>query len=215
MSYAQRKELSGNRFLAILIVVLIQFTLGYAIVTGLAYNVIKKAAEDLKTFDVEEEPPSPEEPPPPPPDQPDTPPPVVAPPPIVRTAPMAPVIQTVREAPPVIITPQAPPAPPPPPPAKITKAQSAKGNLQGLFSPDDYPQDALRNEETGRVTVRLSIGTNGKVSGCDVVSSSGSRSLDRTTCRVLTSRARFNPAKLSNGQTTTDTYTQTIVWQLQ
>ncbi|HVL29198.1 MAG TPA: energy transducer TonB, partial [Sphingomicrobium sp.] len=60
MSYAQRKEMSSNRTVAIIIVALIHLILGYAIVTGLAYNVIKKAAEDLKTFDVEEEPPPPE-----------------------------------------------------------------------------------------------------------------------------------------------------------
>jgi len=215
MSYVDQ-PVSRGRTYAIIIVALLHALLAYAFVTGLAYRFVKGLNPDMKTFDVKEEPPPPpEEPPPPPPDQPETPPPVVAPPPIIRTAPVAPVIQTVREAPPVIITPQAPPAPPPPPPAKITKAQSAKGNLQGLFSADDYPQDALRNEETGRVTVRLSIGTNGKVTGCNVVSSSGSNSLDRTTCRVLTSRARFNPAKLSNGQATEDTYTQTIVWQLQ
>ena len=65
MSYARKKEISGNRTLAIIMVVILQFALGYAIVTGLAYNVIKKAAEDLKTFDVEEQPPPPEEPPPP------------------------------------------------------------------------------------------------------------------------------------------------------
>ena len=61
MSYAQRKEISGNRTVAIVIVALVHALLGYAIVTGLAYNVIKKAAEDLKTFDVEEPPPPPEE----------------------------------------------------------------------------------------------------------------------------------------------------------
>ena len=51
MSYAQHKQLSGNRTVAIVIVALLHAVLGYAIVTGLAYNVIKKAAEDLKTFD--------------------------------------------------------------------------------------------------------------------------------------------------------------------
>jgi protein TonB len=90
-----------------------------------------------------------------------------------------------------------------------------KGNLQGLITSDDYPESAIRNNETGRVTVRLSIGTNGRVTGCDVVGSSGSRTLDSTTCRILSSRARFSPAKLSNGSPTTDTYTQSIVWQLQ
>ena len=57
MSYANRKQMSSNRTAAIIIVALIHIALGYALVTGLAYNVIKKAAEDLKTFDVEEEPP--------------------------------------------------------------------------------------------------------------------------------------------------------------
>jgi len=213
MSYAQRKKLSGNPALSVFLTIVVVGSLLYTIVTGLAYNVIKKAAEDLKTFDVQEEPPPPETPPPPQ-KQPETPPPIVAPPPIIRTTSVAPVIQTVREAPPVIITPQAPPAPPPPPPAKVTKAQSARGNLQGLFSSDDYPQDALRNEETGATTVSLSIGTDGRVTGCSVSRSSGSRSLDNATCRILRSRARFTPAKLSNGQATTDTYTQTIRWQI-
>src|SRR5207342_1613967 len=74
MSYANRNQMSSNRTAAIIIVALIHIALGYALVTGLAYNVLKKAAEDLKTFDVEEEPPPPPEEPPPPPDQ-NTPPP--------------------------------------------------------------------------------------------------------------------------------------------
>ena len=101
MSYAQRKEISGNRTLAIVFVVLLQFALGYAIVTGLAYNVIKKAATDLKVIDVEQQPPPPEEPPPPPKDMPKVPPPPVTPPPLVNIAPPTPpTIQTVT-APPV------------------------------------------------------------------------------------------------------------------
>ena len=50
MSYAQRKEISGNRTMSILFTVIVVGALMYAIVTGLAYNVIKKTAEDLKTF---------------------------------------------------------------------------------------------------------------------------------------------------------------------
>ena len=59
MSYANRKQMSSNRTAAIIIVALIHVALGYALVSGLAYNVVKKAAEDLKTFDVEDEPPPP------------------------------------------------------------------------------------------------------------------------------------------------------------
>ena len=74
MSYAERKQMSSNRTAALVVVALIHLALGYALVTGLAYNVMKQAAEDLKTFDVEEEPPPPEEIPPPPENQPETPP---------------------------------------------------------------------------------------------------------------------------------------------
>lgn len=217
MSYAQRKEISGNRTVAIVIVALIHALLGYAIVTGLAYNVIKKAAEDLKTFDVEEPPPPPEEPPPPP-DMPDVPPPPMTPPPIIRPQVQQPTIQVVETpnippAPPIM--PVAPPRPPAPPPVRTVPPQSASGNLQGLITSDDYPSQAINNEEQGTVSVSLSIGTNGRVTGCRTTSSSGSRTLDSATCRILTSRARFTPARDSSGNPTTGTFAQRITWRLE
>ena len=118
MSYAQKKEISGNRTVAIIMVVVLQFALGYAIVTGLAYNVIKKATEDLKTFDVEEEPPPPEQPPPPPKDMPKVPPPPMTPPPLVRMEAPPPPIQTVTAIPP-----QIPPVVMAPPAAAAAAAQ--------------------------------------------------------------------------------------------
>jgi protein TonB len=210
---------------AIFIVALLHALLGYALITGLAYNVVKKVAADLKTFNVEEEPPPPEEkPPPPPPDQPQTPPPVVTPPPIVRTNTPPPPMVTTNIAPPPVIThvatpaPPAPPAPapppPPPPPRKVEPAR-AKANLAGLISDEDYPASALRSEEQGSVRVTLQIGTNGRVTGCSVAKSSGSSALDNTTCRLLTSRGRFTPARDSNGNPTTDTVTSpNIVWRI-
>jgi len=73
----------------------------------------------------------------------------------------------------------------------------------------------MRNEDQGTVSVSLNIGTDGRVTGCSVTGSSGSRSLDNATCRILRSRARFTPAKLSNGQPTTDTFHQRITWRLE
>ena len=66
MSYAQKRELSGNRTMSIIFTAIVVGGLMYAIVTGLAYNVVKKATENLKVVDVEEPPPPPEKPPPPP-----------------------------------------------------------------------------------------------------------------------------------------------------
>ena len=79
---------------------------------------------------------------------------------------------------------------------------TAVGNLQGLFSDDDYPPGAADNEEQGTTVVRLAIGTNGRVTDCSVTSSSGSRTLDSTTCRILKARARFTPATDSSGNPT-------------
>lgn len=217
MSYAQKKELSGNRTLSVVFTVVVVGSLLYAIVTGLAFNVIKKSVANLKTFDVETPPPPPEKPPPPPKEIPKVPPPPITPPSIIKPpVETPPPIQTVVS--PIIPPPQpviAPPAPPPPPAAKVTKAQSARGDLQNYFTGDDYPPDALRNEDTGTTVVRVNVGADGRVASCDVVSSSGSRSLDSATCRVLRSRARFTPAKLSNGQATTDSITARITWRLQ
>jgi protein TonB len=213
--------MSSGRITAIVIVALLHALLGYAFITGLAYNVVKQVAEDLKTFDVEEEAPPPEEePPPPPPDQPIEPPPVVSPPPIVRTnTPAPPIVQTVRQAPPPVITPTAPPAPPPAPPApppapvKVQPAR-AKANLPGLFSTDDYPPSALRAGEQGTTGFRLDVGTDGRVTNCTVTSSSGSSALDQATCRLLQRRARFTPARDSNGQPTTDQNSGRITWRI-
>jgi protein TonB len=210
---------------AIFIVALLHALLGYALITGLAYNVVKKVAADLKTFNVEEEPPPPEEkPPPPPPDQPQTPPPMVTPPPIVRTNTPPPQMVTTNIAPPPQITYTAPPAPPappapapppppPPPPKKVTPAR-AKANLASLFSDEDYPASAVRAGESGATGFRLEVGANGRVSNCTVTSSSGSSALDSTTCRLLRSRARFTPATDSTGSTTSDSVSGRIVWRL-
>ncbi|MDP9162983.1 MAG: energy transducer TonB [Pseudomonadota bacterium] len=220
MSYANRKQMSSNRTVSIIVVALLHVVLGYALVSGLAYNVMKKATTDLKTFDVTEPPPPPEEKPPPPEKQPNTPPPpqVVAPPPMVRMQTIAPPIQTVSVAPPPVITPTArpaPPAPPAPPPAPVKReAAKARGSLVGLFSNDDYPSSALSANEHGTTAVRLTIGTDGRVSACDVTSSSGSSALDSATCNILRRRARFTPAMDTNGQPTTDTYSQRITWQI-
>jgi protein TonB len=218
MAYANRRQMSSNRTASIIVVALLHIVLGYALVTGLAYNVIKNAASDLKTFDVTEPPPPPEEKPPPE-KKPDTPPPpqVVAPPPLVRTNIIAPQIQTVSVAPPPVITPTArpaPPAPPAPPPPVKRESARAKGSLIGLFSSEDYPTSSLSANEQGTTAVQLTIGTDGRVSGCNITSSSGSSALDNATCNILKRRARFSPAMDSNGQPTSDTYSQRITWKV-
>lgn len=214
MSYAQRKQMSSNRFVAIVVVALIHLLLGYALVTGLAYNVAKKAIEDLKTFDVEDEPPPPPDEPPPPPEQiPDEPPPMVAPPPIVRTNTAPPPMVVTPVAPPPQIT-VAPPRPPAPPPPRVVEPARARANLASYVSNDDYPDSAIRNEESGTTGFRLDVGPDGRVSNCTITSSSGSNALDSTTCRLMRSRARFTPATNSSGAKVSDSVSGRIRWVL-
>ena len=227
MSYADQR-MSSSRMAAIVVVALLHALLGYAFVTGLAFNVVKKVAQDLKTFNVEEPPPPEEEPPPPPPEVvPETPPPpVVSPPPLVRMPSPPPPVQFQNTAPPVnVITtkaapvppapPAPPPPPPPPPPAKVVQAARAKGNLAALVSDADYPASALRSEEEGTTGFRLEVGANGRVTNCSITSSSGSSALDSATCRIMKSRARFTPAVDSNGNPSADTVSSRITWRIQ
>jgi len=219
MAYADQK-LSGGKIVAIVIVALIHAALGYAFVTGLAYQYVKKAAEKLNTFDVEEPPPPPppDEPPPPPPDQQLQPPPVVTPPPIVQTPNPAPVVITSVPTPPPVFVPApvaAPPAPPPPaPPPRVSQAAGLRGNPGQFFGADNYPPAAIRAGAQGRVVARLSVGADGRVADCSVTASSGNDDLDSTTCRIARSRIRFTPAKDDNGNNMASTYTLPVRWVL-
>src|SRR5687767_4629825 len=86
--------------------------------------------------------------------------------------------------------PAAPP-PPPPPPRGRTEPARARANLGSLISNEDYPAEALRNEQEGTVGFRLHVGADGRVTKCNITSSSGHVSLDSATCQLLTARARF------------------------
>jgi len=221
VSYAQRQPIRASRTFAIAIVGLTQASLGYALVTGLAYTAVQKAPDGLKTFNVEEvQPPPPEPRPAPKPVREHQPPLVAPPPPLVRTNAAPPAVPpTVLHAVPLAVTPAAvPPAPPPqsaPPPAiETVPPRSATGDLQSLFRSEDYPLTALERREQGSVTVLLTVSAMGRVGACDVASSSGSRTLDNASCQILQSRALFTPARDSSGKLTADTVRQEIRWSL-
>lgn len=197
--------------MAIVFVSVILAILGYVFVTGLAYQYIKKKAEEMEVFEVQEPPPPPEEvpPPPPPPDAPVPPPPTTV---VVQK----PIVELPSPPPPVAVTnvipprqpptppaPPAPPAPPPPPPPPaISKAAAARGQPSSWVTNDDYPAAAIRAGDQGSVGVSFQINTQGRVENCEVTSSSGSSILDRTTCQLVTRRGRYSPALDAAGNPT-------------
>ena len=96
--------------------------------------------------------------------------------------------------------------------AKTPASIDSPNGLSGLFSADDYPSEAIRNSEEGTAAARLTIGPDGKVSACEITASSGSQSLDRTTCDILKQRAHFTPALDRKGKPTIDYWSQRIRW---
>lgn len=212
MAYADQ-SMSGNRVTALIIVALIHVVLIYALVTGLAYEAAQKVIQKVTTVDIKEEVKK-EEPPPPPPKKADLPPPpIVAPPPKVNLAP-PPAVTVVRELPPapppVVLVPPPPAAPPPP---RFTPTNAVpKGRPGDWATTNDYPSRALREEREGVTGFRVTIGPDGRVTDCQITSSSGHADLDEAACSNIRRRARFTPAKNGEGQPTTGTYSNRIRW---
>jgi periplasmic protein TonB len=219
MAYADQDGMSTNRLVSVIIVVLLHVFLGYALVTGLAYDAVKSIKEKMTVVDVkEEEPPEEEEPPPEPEKQIE--PPVVSPPPLVKTVTPPPTITTVQNPPPAapIVPTAAPPAPaaPPPPPPPVAKRPNPipKGNPGNWANTNDYPSRALQQEREGTTGFRVTVGPNGRVTECSITSSSGHPDLDQATCSNVQRRARFDPALDGSGNPTTGTYSNRVRWQI-
>lgn len=125
--------------------------------------------------------------------------------------------QGVVSPPPAIMTPSiviAASPPPLPPLNGPVPTVRAKTNLVALFSTDDYPMAALRNEEMGTVAFAARVNRDGRVAQCEITTSSGSTSLDVTTCTIVQRRARFTPARDAAGRVVEDRVTGRINWVL-
>jgi protein TonB len=205
--------MSGNRIVAIIIVVLIHLAVGYALVTGLAYSATKKLIERVTTVDVDEPEPEPEEPPPPPPDE-VMPPPPVAPPPPINVSTTPPPIQTVTTPPPPapVIPIAAPPPPPPPSQARGVSPRNQRSWASRIQQ--NYPSRAVRDGTEGTVGVSVTVNGEGRVSACSVTSSSGSSILDRAACDGMQRYARFDPALNAAGNPTSASWSTRIVYRL-
>ncbi|MEA3010936.1 MAG: periplasmic protein TonB [Sphingomonadales bacterium] len=132
---------------------------------------------------------------------------------LVISDPLPPLKQVVIAEPERVVVPTADP-----PPAKIeprtVEPARAKANLASYVSDEDYPSNAVRNEEQGTTRFKLTVGPDGRVKECSVTGSSGSSALDSTTCRLMKQRARFTPARNNKGEPTGDTVANAIRWVL-
>ncbi|MVZ97744.1 energy transducer TonB [Sphingorhabdus sp. IMCC26285] len=229
MAYADQDGMSTNRLVSIIIVVLLHAFLGYALVTGLAYDAVIAIKEKMTVVDVKEEKPKEEEPPPPEPEQQIEPPPITAPQPPFQAPTNNPVQARPTEEKPDF-TQKADPVDTsvgcwdgsraantslcPQKPVDKSQGAKARGNPGNWANTNDYPSRALQQEREGTTGFRVTIGPNGRVTDCQITSSSGHPDLDQATCSNVTRRARFDPALDNNGNPTTGTYSNRVRWQI-
>ena len=116
----------------------------------------------------------------------------------------------------VIPTPTATYTPYDPPKTLGLKPKSAvpHGSPARWATTDDYPARDLREENEGVAAFRVVVGTNGRVSACEIVRSSGHPGLDAATCKAVTARARFEPATDENGAKVVGMYGNSVRWQI-
>ena len=107
------------------------------------------------------------------------------------------------------------PTPFPPPPKKgVESPPIPKGRPGFWVNTGDYPTLALKEEREGISAFRVTVGKDGRVTGCEITESSGHSDLDEATCANVTKRAEFFPAQDKKGKVKIGTYANRVRWQI-
>ena len=216
MAYADTKTRS-QKLPSIAGVVAVHALIGYAFISGLAYEFVKQVTPVFTVDSIKADPIPPEiEKLPPPkvekvaPDRVTTVPTVIE---DFRPAQDGFVVVPLDRSVTTIEEPVRPVLPSQP---QVSKAAGVRvtGNRAAWITADDYPSAAIRAEEEGIVTISVRIGADGRVGACMVTGSSGHAALDGATCRLYQRRARFAPALDDAGTPTASTYVDRVRWEL-
>jgi TonB family protein len=89
-----------------------------------------------------------------------------------------------------------------------------KNNPGSWVVTNDYPLASLRNEDEGVTGFRVTVNVTGRVSACAVTQSSGFPLLDEATCKHVSDRAEFYPARDGSGKTMIGSYANRVRWQI-
>ena len=218
MSYLNHAHDPRRRATAVVTVGAVHALLAAALVTGLTVQFVDHTSAPLKATNIPLDPPKPEPTPtrqPEPQHQayvaPDPTPTIKLPTDTVLTR--DPVVPDDVEFTYYPTGPIAPPAPSPQP-GLTPKRPLPSNNSARWITNDDYPRRALVDEAEGSASYRLVIGTNGRVSSCDLTRSTGNRALDDATCQLISSRARFEPATDETGAKVLGTFTGSVRWDI-
>ena len=96
----------------------------------------------------------------------------------------------------------------------LRRLPTAVGGAPSLFTNDDYPETALRQNATGKVVVRIDVSASGRATDCASVRSSGNAWLDAKSYSVIMRRARFEPAIGADGSPVAAPAITSVTWSL-
>jgi len=86
--------------------------------------------------------------------------------------------------------------------------------LGSYFRSSDYPADAMRGRQEGRVLFSLLVDETGAVRDCSTFASSGVASLDTMSCYLLVGKAKFKPAADATGKPLKSVVMQAVEWRI-
>jgi protein TonB len=136
--------------------------------------------------------------------------------PSARPQPPAPPQEAAPVAPPAAPAPvaaaPAPPAPPAPPPAPVRTGVSISASYAASNRPPVQPARSLRNNEEGKVMLRVLVQADGSAGEVQIRTSSGFPLLDEA-ARSAVQTWRFNPAT-SDGKPVAEWYLVPILFKL-
>ena len=98
--------------------------------------------------------------------------------------------------------------------AALKSLPKPKQPILSLFSFSDYPEKAVREEQSGTTRFILLIDERGALRDCMVVETSGIAVLDAQTCLVIKARGKFDPAIGADGKPARASLTQRVRWEL-
>jgi periplasmic protein TonB len=175
----------SRRFIAFLAIIVVHALVIWAFISGFANQGARYVQTILETNIIQTEKPKDLPPPPPPVDLKEKPPVQVIAPDINITVPV--------EAPPPIQNVTTKAAPPPPP---APRAVAPGTPIKPISMPDVhdyYPEQARRDGQEGRASVKVCVGANGKIQTAETAATSGFPALDEAAIKVAKA-AKFKPA---------------------
>ena len=215
MDFTQNDRNPAKNLIGIGFVVLLHAFIVYALVTGLARQIVEVIKHPLETKVIEEVRP----PPPPPPDNLPPPPKMAAPPPPFIPPPEVAVQVPVPEATITAVTSVKPDVPVFNRPTPVVDAPKATASVHIPAVVDskncekpDYPAASVRKEEQGTVTLAFLIGLDGRVVDSRVEKSSGFPALDKA-ARAGLSLCKFKPGS-TDGKPEQSWTKMQYVWKL-